>query len=82
MILKILFISDRVSDYHTFVRSHSSLTAGLDLLNHVEANRRYQFPTFYDIFIIDLHDPWIAIPPWLREQAQQHYFHQFIFISD
>jgi two-component system response regulator HydG len=34
------------------------------------------------LFIVDLIEPWYAIPPWVKEQSQQHYLHQFIFISN
>jgi DNA-binding NtrC family response regulator len=34
------------------------------------------------LFIVDLEDPLLAVPPWLREQSQQEYFFQIIFISN
>jgi len=82
MLIKTLFISDRLAEFHSFIRNNGAVSAGMDLLTHIEANRRHQFQTYYDLFILDLHDPWLAIPPWMREQAQQHYFHQYLFISD
>ncbi|GEM_PF-1847346 len=80
--IKTLFISDRFAEYQRFIRNSNPTQLGIDLLTHSEAHQRYFFTTFYDLFIVDLNEPWMAFPPWIREQARQHYFHQYIFISD
>lgn len=82
MLTKIVFISDRLHQYQSFLRSNSQYAFGMELLNHSEANQRYIFRNFYELFIVDLQRPWASIPPWVREQAQQYYFHQFIFIAE
>jgi len=82
MQLKIAFISDNFEQYQTFVRRNENFIHSLDLFRHIEANQKEIFRNYYDLFIIDLAEPWYALPPWLREQAQQPYFYQFIFISN
>ena len=54
----------------------------IEMMSHAEANRRHIFQNYYDLFIIDLKHEWLAIPPWIFEQVQHHYFFQFIFISN
>ena len=54
----------------------------IDMMGHAEANRRHIFQNYYDLFVIDLKQDWLAIPHWVFEQVQHHYFFQFIFISD
>lgn len=79
---KILFISDHLQDYQSFIKRDDLLNLNIDLMTHSEANRKPVFQNYFDLFIIDLKDPWLAIPLWIREQAQQHYFYQILFISD
>jgi DNA-binding NtrC family response regulator len=82
MQLKIAFISDNFEQYQNFLRRNDYSDSSLDLFRHIEANRKEIYRGFYDLFIIDLIEPWYAIPPWIREQCKQHYFHQYIFISN
>jgi len=79
---KIIFISDRLSDYKDFLRNDAEFGYDIEMMSHAEANRRHIFQNYYDLFIVDLHEEWLAIPPWVVEQAQHHYFFQFLFISD
>jgi DNA-binding NtrC family response regulator len=79
---KIIFISDNLSDYSTFLKSDSNGGYNIEMMNHSEANRRHIFQNYYDLFIIDLRQDWLAIPPWVFEQVQHHYFFQFIFVCD
>lgn len=79
---KILFISDHLSDFSEFLKQEPGFGHSLEMMSHPEANRRHVYQNYYDLFIVDLKDPWLAIPPWVYEQAQHHYFFQFIFISD
>jgi DNA-binding NtrC family response regulator len=79
---KILFVSDNLSRYHGFIRRENGYDYSLELLTHAEANQRSLTREFYDLFIIDVEQQWLALPPWVVEQSQQHYFHQYIFISD
>ena len=79
---KVLFISDNLSRYHNFIRRENGYDYSLELLTHPEANKRSLSGEFYDLFIIDLDQSWLALPPWIIEQGQQHYFHQYIFISE
>jgi len=82
MLTKIIFISDRLQEFQKYFRSNNSYNFRLEMLTHAEANQRYIFRNFYELFIVDLQEPWLSIPQWIREQAQQYYFHQFIFISE
>lgn len=82
MATRIVFISDRLQEYYKFLRSDFSYEYGIDMYTHAEANSRYIYRTFYDLFIVDMADPWIALPLWVKEQAQHQYFHQFVFISE
>ena len=82
MLTKIVFISDRLKEFQTYFRANNSFALGVDLLTHSEANQRHIYRNFYDLFIVDLDEKWLSIPQWIREQSQQHYFHQFIFIAD
>lgn len=82
MLTKIVFISDRLQQFQTYFRANNAFGFGIDLLNHSEANKRFIFRNYYELFIVDLQNQLLAIPQWIREQAQHHYFHQFIFISD
>ena len=82
MLKKIVFISDRLHEFQTFFKTRNSYEPEIDLLNHSEAIRRSIFRDYYELFIVDLEEQWLAIPQWIREQAQQLYFHQFIFISN
>ena len=82
MATRVVFISDRLQEFYKFLRSDLSYEYGLDMFTHVEANNRYIYRSFYDLFIVDLAEPWLALPPWVKEQAQHQYFHQFIFISE
>lgn len=82
MQLKIAFVSDSFEQYQAFLRRKEDFDYSLDLFRHIEANRKQIYRGFYDLFIIDLIEPWYALPPWIKEQSQQHYFHQYIFISN
>lgn len=82
MLKKIVFISDRLHEFQSFFKTRNSFEPGIDLLTHSEANQRSIFRNYYELFIVDLQEQWLAIPQWIREQAQQLYFHQFIFISN
>lgn len=82
MQIKIIFISDNLSEYSEFLKSDSNGGYNIEMMSHSEANRRHIFQNYYDLFIIDLREEWLAIPPWVFEQVQHHYFFQFIFISD
>lgn len=82
MQMKIVFISDKLEEFHSFVRQENLFEYRLDLYNHLEASRRNIYQTYYDLFIIDLAQPWLTVPHWLREQAHQHYFFQVIFLCD
>lgn len=79
---KIIFLSDHLSEYSDFLKSGDTPGVTLEMMNHAEANRRHIFQNYYDLFIIDLKEDWLAIPPWVFEQIQHHYFFQFIFITD
>lgn len=79
---KILFISDNLRDYQGFIKRDDLLNLNIELMTHSEANRKNVFQNYFDLFIVDLEEQWLAIPLWVREQAQQNYFFQFIFISD
>ncbi len=82
MLTKLVFISDRLPEFQKYFRSDHAFNVRLDMLTHTEANQRYIYRNFYEVFIVDLSVPWLSVPQWIREQAQQYYFHQFIFISD
>jgi len=82
MATRIVFISDRLKEFHKFLRSDFYFDYGIDLFTHAEANSRYIYRAFYDLFIVDLAEPWLALPLWVKEQAQHQYFHQFLFISE
>jgi len=79
---KIIFISDFLSEFHTFLKNEGAYGYNIEMMNHAEANRRHIFQNYYDLFVIDLKPEWLAIPHWVFEQVQHHYFFQFIFISD
>jgi len=79
---KIIFISDQLNIYSEFLKSDNSGSYNIEMMGHAEANRRHIFQNYYDLFIIDMKEEWLAIPPWVFEQVQHHYFFQFIFISD
>ncbi len=79
---KIIFISDNFDHYHNFIRKKNAFEYSLDLLTHAEANKQMIYNKFYDLFIIDIREPWLAIPQWIREQAQHRYYFQFIFITN
>lgn len=79
---KIIFISDHLSDFSEFLKSDNSGSYSIEMMGHAEANRRHVFQNYYDLFIVDLRPHWLAIPPWVFEQVQHHYFFQFIFISE
>lgn len=80
--MKVIFISDNLAQYHTFVRSENMYDFQLDLFNHVEVNQRAIQKVYYDLFIVDVAEPLLAVPPWIREQVQHQYYYQVIFISD
>ena len=71
---KLIFISDNLSDYSKFLKSDSNGGYNIEMMNHSEANRRHIFQNYYDLFIIDLRQDWLAVPPWVFEQIQHHYF--------
>jgi DNA-binding NtrC family response regulator len=79
---KIIFISDHLSEFSEFLKSDGANGCNIDMMGHAEANRRHIFQNYYDLFVIDLKQDWLAIPHWVFEQMQHHYFFQFIFISD
>ncbi|RLD13825.1 hypothetical protein DRI50_06435 [candidate division KSB1 bacterium] len=79
---KIAFISDRLVEFHTFLKSAHNNEFRLDLFEHLEAIRKSIQNTYYDLFIIDIDEEWYAIPLWLREQATHQYFYQVIIISN
>ncbi len=82
MATRLVFISDRLQEFYKFLRSDFSYEFGVDMFTHAEANSRFIYRTFYDLFIVDLAKPWLALPLWVKEQAQHQYFHQFVFISE
>lgn len=82
MSAKTVFISNRLKEFYKIVRSDLSYEFGIDMYTHAEANSRYVYRAYYDLFVVDLDEPWLALPLWVKEQAQHQYFHQFIFISD
>ncbi len=79
---KTVFISNELADYQPFIREQLKRSAPIELLNHQEANQREITENFFELFIIEQHETWLAIPLWIREQAQQKYYFQFIFISN
>ncbi len=79
---KLIFISDHLSDYHEFLKREPDFGSTLEMMGHAEANRRHIYQNYYDLFIIDLKQNWLAIPPWVYEQANHQYYFQFIFLSD
>ncbi len=79
---KIAFISDRLVEFHSFLKSAHNNEFRLDLFEHLEAIRKSIHNTYYDLFIIDIDDIWYAVPSWLKEQATHQYFYQVIIISD
>lgn len=79
---KIIFISDNFDNFHNFIRKRNAFEYSLDLLTHAEANRQLIYNKFYDLFIIDIRESWLAIPHWIREQARHRYYFQFIFITN
>ncbi|KAA3608473.1 MAG: sigma-54-dependent Fis family transcriptional regulator [Calditrichaeota bacterium] len=78
---KIIFISDHLNEFSKFLKT-DGIGYNIDMMGHAEANRRHVFQNYYDLFVIDLKQDWLAIPHWVFEQVQHHYFFQFIFISD
>ncbi len=82
MLTKLVFISDRLPEFRKYFRSDHAYHLRLDMLTHTEANQRYIYRDYYELFIVDLREPWLSIPQWIREQTQQHYFHLFIFITE
>jgi len=79
---KLIFISDHLSEYHEFLKSERDFGSTLEMMGHAEANRRHIYQNYYDLFIIDLKQNWLAIPPWVYEQANHQYYFQFIFLCD
>ncbi len=79
---KIAFISDRLVEFHTFLKSAHNHEFRLDLFEHLEAVRKSIHSIFYDLFILDIDKEWLALPSWLREQATHQYFYQVIIITD
>lgn len=79
---KIAFISDRLVEFHSFLKSAHNNEFRLDLFEHLEAIRKAIHNTYYDLFIIDVDQEWYAVPFWLREQATHQYFYQVIIVSD
>ncbi len=79
---KIAFISDRLVEFHSFLKSAHNNEFRLDLFDHLEAVRKSIQNTYYDLFIIDIDSEWYALPFWLREQATHQYFFQVIIITN
>lgn len=79
---KIAFISDRLVEFQDFLKRNLNGEYRMDLYEHIEAIRKSIQMIYYDLFIIDLKDEWLTVPPWLLEQANHQYYFQFIFISD
>jgi DNA-binding NtrC family response regulator len=79
---KTVFISDRFSEFIGFLRGKNGFYQNIDLYSHTEANRSSLFNNFYELIIIDLHLPWLAIPHWIREQATHDYLFKIILIGN
>ncbi len=79
---KIAFISDRLVEFHSFLKAAHNGEYRLDLYEHMEAISKSIQMIYYDMFIIDISEEWLAIPFWLLEQANHQYFYQVIIISD
>ncbi len=79
---KTIFISDHLNEFSKFLKTDGGMGCNIDMMGHAEANRRHIFQNYYDLFIIDLKQDWLAIPHWIFEQVQHHYFFQFIIVSD
>ena len=79
---KIAFISDRLVEFHSFLKSAHTNEYRLDLFEHLEAIRKFIQNVYYDLFIVDINEEWYAIPFWLLEQANRRYFFQVIIISN
>ncbi|MBD3225641.1 MAG: AAA domain-containing protein [Caldithrix sp.] len=82
MVPKTLFISNQLQDYKEFIRTQIDKSIQFDIINHHEADNFNIINKYYVLFIIELHTPWLYIPLWIQEQAQQQYAFHFIFISD
>ncbi|HID39489.1 MAG TPA: sigma-54-dependent Fis family transcriptional regulator [Calditrichaeota bacterium] len=78
----IAFISNRLDFYQDLIRDRDSLLHNADLFDHSEANRKSIYQTYYRFFVVDLDTPLLAIPPWLKEQAQHEYYYLFIFLTE
>ncbi len=78
----IAFISNRLDFYQALIRDRDSLLYNADLFDHSEANRKSIYQTYYKLFVVDLDTPLLAIPPWLKEQAQHEYYYLFIFLTE
>lgn len=79
---KIAFISDRLVEFHSFLKSAHNNEFRLDLFEHLEAIKKFIQDVFYDLFIIDIDEEWYAVPFWILEQAHHKYLFQVIIISD
>ncbi len=79
---KLIFISDHLSEYHEFLKKEPDFGSTMEMMGHAEANRRHIYQNYYDLFIVDLKQNWLAIPPWVYEQANHQYYFQFVFLSD
>jgi DNA-binding NtrC family response regulator len=79
---KIAFVSDRLVEFHSFLKSAQSGEYRLDLFEHLEAIKKFIQNVYYDLFIIDINEEWYAIPFWLLEQARHRYLFQVIIISN
>ncbi len=82
MQLKIAFVSDRLVEFQSFLKKTMHGEYRMDLYEHIEAIRKSIQMIYYDLFIIDLQEEWLTLPPWLNEQCNHEYFFQVIFISD
>jgi DNA-binding NtrC family response regulator len=82
MQIKTIFISDKFDSYQNFIRQENLFRFNMELMSHADANRRFVYRSYYDLFVIDLNEDWLAIPRWIKEQGQHQYFFQCIFISD
>ncbi len=79
---KIAFVSDRLVEFHSFLKSTNNGEFRIDLYDHLEAIRKSIQMIYYDLFILDIHEEWFTIPFWMYEQANHKYHYQIILIAD
>ncbi|HGY57087.1 MAG TPA: sigma-54-dependent Fis family transcriptional regulator [Caldithrix abyssi] len=79
---KTAFISNRIDFYQNLIKERQSALYDADLFDHVEANRKLIYQSYYKLFIVDFDTPFLAVPPWLREQSHHEYYYLFIFLTE